>query len=290
MELLSSDQIDKQKWDAKIASSDIENIFCYSWYLDAVCDRWSGLIESDYETILPVPEKKTLGVLQMIQPPFTREIDIFGDSYGWDDVLIKINKTHRAIHFRNRESFDTDNSARKHQFLNLTEVLKFSTNAKRLIKKASHILFEKGTEPKKLINLFKGTAWSKIDSISEDDLIKLEKLMNTALDKDQGELIEAFDNGVLIAAGFFLIDKNRVTYLKGASTEEGKKTGVMFGLMDLMINKYKEKGFVTFDFGGSDVENVANFYQKFGAEDRVYYNYEINNLPGWFKTLKKFKK
>jgi len=92
----------------------------------------------------------------------------------------------------------------------------------------------------------------------------------------------------MVGAGFFLLDKKRITYLKGAATEEAKKDGAMFGLMNFAFEKY-EGDFDIFDFGGSDVENVANFYKKFGAEDRTYYNYTINNLPKWFRAIKKIR-
>ncbi|MCB9224872.1 MAG: GNAT family N-acetyltransferase [Crocinitomicaceae bacterium] len=289
MKFLSSEQIDKQKWDAKVLQSDIENVFCYSWYLDAVCDHWGALVEDDYNTIVPIPYTNKLGVKQVIQPPFTRELDIFGKGFQWSDVLTELKSNFKSIVFRNSSDQIANNATeRTHQYLDL-ENIKYSTNANRLIKKAQVYLYENGTHPKRLIDLFKGTAWTKIDSISEDDLNKLENLMSAGLKNGQGELIEVYDNGILIAAGYFLLDKKRVTYLKGASTDEGKKGGAMFGLMDVAIQKYKQSGYQTFDFGGSDVENVANFYKKFGASDRSYYNYSIENLPLWFKLLKKLK-
>jgi hypothetical protein len=290
MKWVSSDHIDKKKWDERIRRSSTENIFCYSWYLDAVAASWGAYIDGDYESIVPIPYIQKLGVKQLYQPAFTRELDIFGNTFNWQMILNKLSEDFKGISFRNRSSeLPMEYEERKHQLINLQEEIKYRTNAKRLIKKAQHFLYESGNSPKKLINLFKGTAWSKIDSISESDLNNLENLMNSALERNQGELLEVYDNGVLIGAGFFLIDKKRITYLKGASTDEGKKAGAMFGLMNQVIVKYQKAGFETFDFGGSDVENVANFYKKFGAVDRTYYNYKLDNLPKWFKALKKLK-
>jgi hypothetical protein len=290
MKFLNRDQIDTKKWDARIATSATENIFCYSWYLDAVSESWGAIIVGDYETILPIPTKQKLGIKQIYQPPFTREMHIFGKQLNWGDVLQSLSKDFKSIQFRSEISdLIENNEERKHQLINLHSDLKYSTNAKRLIKKAQFFLIQNGNNPQELIKLFKGTAWRKIESILEEDLISLEKLMNGALENGHGELIEAYDDGMLKGAGFFLKDKKRITYLKGASTDEAKKQGVMFGLMDHAIKKYSDQGYDTFDFGGSDVENVANFYKKFGATDRSYYNYTIDNLPLWYRTLKKLK-
>ncbi|MBK9191238.1 MAG: GNAT family N-acetyltransferase [Crocinitomicaceae bacterium] len=93
----------------------------------------------------------------------------------------------------------------------------------------------------------------------------------------------------VVAGGFFMFDKNRVTYLKGASTEEAKKEGAMYFMIDYALRKYAAD-FTTFDFGGSDIDKVAEFYHKFGAEDRVYFDYKMDDLPFWFKALKKIKR
>ena len=177
-----------------------------------------------------------------------------------------------------------------HQYLDLKSEFRYSTNAKRLIKKANEKFhYKRSHKAEELIELFRETAFKKIDSITNEDLNRLENLMYVALEKEKGELYLIYSHHDVVGGGFFLKDKKRITYLKGASTEEAKKSGAMFGLIDHAIKHYRDH-YNTFDFGGSDVENVANFYKKFGATDRVYYNYSIDNLPLWFKTLKKIRK
>jgi hypothetical protein len=77
--------------------------------------------------------------------------------------------------------------------------------------------------------------------------------------------------------------------LKGACFEEEKKQGAMYGLMDFAMQKFA-LNYNTFDFGGSAIEGVANFYKKFGAQDCTYYDFHLNKMPTWFQTLKKIKK
>lgn len=290
MKFISREHIDTERWNTKIAESKKENIFCYSWYLDACAKNWGALVTDDYKTIVPIPFNKKLGVKQMYQPQFTRELDIFGDEFDWEDVLTYLSKDFKAIQFRNEnQELLNDKEERKNQWISLKEELKFSTNAKRLIKKADkQFEYKSSQDPKQLLALFKSTAFQKIDSINEEDLQRLEKLMTIAINAGSGNLISVFEEDNFVGAGFFLLDKKRVTYLKSASTEQAKKDGAMYGLINHAISKFKDN-YQTLDFGGSDVESVANFYKKFGSSDRSYYNYTINNLPLWFKTLKRIK-
>ena len=51
----------------------------------------------------------------------------------------------------------------------------------------------------------------------------------------------------------------------------------MFFAFDQLIQQNASKGCI-FDFGGSNVDSIANFNKKFGAQDILYYGYEINTL------------
>lgn len=294
MEFIERKNIDLEKWNRRIQASELENIFCYSWYLDAVAENWGALVsDRNYSTILPVPYTIKLGIKKFYQAPFTREYDIFGTDFSWEDALSFLSKKIRHFHFRNQASSILPGQLeRSHQFLVLNSELetKFHTNAKRLIKKGKdQFTFGLIDEPAFLIQLFKDTVAHKIDSIGEGDLIALLRLMEASKATGQGEMIGVFDAAKsLVAGGFFLKDKSRITYLKGASTDEAKKSGAMFSLFDFAFKKYVGT-YHYFDFGGSDIENVATFYKKFGAEDRTYYDYQLDLTPLWFRTLKKIK-
>jgi len=106
---------------------------------------------------------------------------------------------------------------------------------------------------------------------------------------NKGETIAVFDGNTIVGGGFFLKDKSTITYLKGASTDEAKKNGAMYGLLDFAFHHY-QNDYSIFDFGGSNIENVAVFFKKLGGLDKTYFEYQINNLPLWFKVLKQLKK
>ena len=294
MKFLERKDIDLEAWDRRIQSDAEENIFCYSWYLDATAENWGGLVSEDYQTILPVPYTVKLGIKRYYQAPFTREYSIFGTNFNWEKALQELNGQFKHFSFRTNElPIHSEKEERRHQFLSLDAdlELRYRSNAKRLIKKGNkHYSITVGGKPSTLIQLFKDTVGHKIESIDSDALEKLNQLMLKALNKGKGELLRVTgDNGELLAGGFFLKDKKRITYLKGAATNEAKKKGAMYALFDYAFKKYRPD-FDTFDFGGSDVDNVATFYKKFGAADRKYYNYTIDKTPFWFKALRKIKR
>lgn len=294
MKLIERKDIDDQKWNARIAADVVENVFSYTWYLDAVCEDWVALVsEDDYTTILPIPYTTKLGVKRFYQAPFTREFTIFGNDFEWTEVLAKLHPIFKHLVFRSDlEGLTEVQTKRVHQIVALTPdyAANYSTNARRLIKKGTKAHHFKLMEsPAPLVLLFEKTVAHKIDSIDAGDLATLTRLMNEALRLGAGEIISAFNaNNELMASGFFLKDKTRITYLKGAATDQGKKEGAMFALFNFAFEKYSPS-YSIFDFGGSDIENVATFFKKLGGEDRFYYDYTIDNTPFWFRTLKKIK-
>lgn len=264
----------------------------YSWYLDAVTESWGGMVTEDYTTIFPLTVTNKIGVEQFYQAIFTREFEIIGSDFELEVCLEQLEKKTKYIQFRSSRQFKLNSSERVHQVLNLNEEFEseYSKNAKRLIKKSDrNYTYKTVSCIGELIELVKENVAHKIKEFTPVNVEKLRVLMLAADVNDKGETLAVFENDKIVAAGFFLKDKSTVTYLKGASTDEAKKNGAMFGLMNYAFNSYQEK-FNTFDFGGSNVDSVATFYKKFGAVDKKYYEYTINNLPLWFKLLKKIKK
>ena len=93
------------------------------------------------------------------------------------------------------------------------------------------------------------------------------------------------ENNEHLAGAFFMEINNRIIYLKGFSSEEGKKNGAMHFLFDAFIKSQSNQNKV-FDFGGSSVVSVARFYKNFGAADCLYLHVHSNRLPRFIKWIK----
>ena len=48
--------IDKEGWNTLVDTSANASVFCYSWYLDALCE-WDALILNDYEGAIALPKR-----------------------------------------------------------------------------------------------------------------------------------------------------------------------------------------------------------------------------------------
>ena len=51
-------ELDFDKWDTCIAQAEHSLIYGFSWYLDAICDDWDGLVMNDYEAVFLCPNGK----------------------------------------------------------------------------------------------------------------------------------------------------------------------------------------------------------------------------------------
>lgn len=264
----------------------------YSWYLDSVSDNWGGVISDDYKTLFPISYSSKIGVKQFNQALFTREFDVIGSDFSFNEILNLLKNQFKNIQFRTSNSLGLESKERRHQYVELNDevLINYSTNAKRLIKKSNKYYTYKVVNcVDELIELVKENVAHKIKEFTPENINRLKQLMNNASANHKGEAVAVYLGDAIVAAGFFLKDKSKITYLKGASTDEAKKNGAMFGLMNFAFSIYSDE-YSVFDFGGSNIESVANFYKKFGAKDKTYFEYTINTLPLWFKVLKKLKR
>ena len=70
--------IDKQKWDACIASADNSRIYGTSMYLDTMSEHWDALVLDDYKAVMPLTWKKKYSIHYLYQPFFTACLGVFG--------------------------------------------------------------------------------------------------------------------------------------------------------------------------------------------------------------------
>ena len=86
---------------------------------------------------------------------------------------------------------------------------------------------------------------------------------------------------------FFVFDKNTVYYLSGGFDESLNNYNAGPIAMWYGIKKAKELNKTIFDFEGSDIENIQNYFASFGAEKKHYFSLNYNSWK--FKFIKKSK-
>ena len=111
-------------------------------------------------------------------------------------------------------------------------------------------------------------------------------LLETCISKNKGELLSVYDeNNCLVAAGFFLKHNKRVTILVSTTDLKNRKNGANTYLIDQAIQKYLSN-YKVFNFGGSSIKSIANYFLSFGAKENTYYQINYNNLPLLYKIFK----
>ncbi|CAI8272272.1 MAG: Uncharacterised protein [Polaribacter sp. SA4-10] len=293
--------LDVEKYDACIAISAQSNLFGFSWYLDICCTNWIVLVLNDYEAVMPIPYRKKYGIKYVYTPLWILELGLYskGEKVQIDSFLEVLK-----AHFKFAElRLNTGNYVEKNknktqinslQFLFLKEgyesiLKKYNRNRKReLIKAKNANLNENWTDaPEKLVSLFKGNIALRLAKINEKDFENLLRLIKFCLANKTGELLTVYsENKVLVSAAFFIKFNNKVTQLVCASDINNRDNGANTFSNDRAIFRYQNQ-FDIYNFGGSSMESIANYYKSFGAETETYRLLKHNNL---FPLLKLFKR
>ena len=287
MRLLARKDINEEVWNRIVESSSVENYILYTWAMDATAENWCAVVDGNYDFIFPIPFSVNLGVKRARQQVYSRQVDFIGDKKLLPKAIELLKTEFKECDVRISES-EFGFTDQHFQILDLQNDIDFSTNAKRLIKKSEHLRFKKTNDLAFLMGLYKSNTHEKLKN-SNDNLIRLENLMSACLKNGKGYAFNAFDSEKIVGACFIIEDKSTATYLIGDSNPEEKKAGVVYGMMNYSIQLAKENKMKNFDFGGSNVESVAQFYKKFGAKNQIYTRLSWDNSPFWFKMLKKIK-
>lgn len=295
--------INRARWDELISRSPNGMIYSCSWFLDTVCENWDALVEDDYSAVFPLPRRKKYGIEYIFQPFFANQFGVTSPENVTEEkvnlFLDKIPSRFRfvdiGLNFQNTASANGYKiKERCGQVIPLNADYddlknKFDDNLKRNLRKAERagISVKPGAKPDDVTNYFRKSRGDELGHFSEHNYETLTLLMKTAVEKNSGFTLGAYspDNKLLAAAGF-LQSNNRIIFLKGAPSTEGRNLGAMHLLLDFVIQNYAEKNLL-FDFGGSVIPNLSRFYKSFGADDYLYLHVKRNRLPFYLRWLKK---
>jgi hypothetical protein len=161
----------------------------------------------------------------------------------------------------------------------------YNSQARRNLKSAKKNNLEaRSISIKEVVVFYKLHKAISTKGVKEDDYSNLIALMEMA-HQTRNILCKGVYNkaGELLAAGAFLVHKNRIIFLIGNGSELGKELGGMTYLMDHVIFQFSHSQML-FDFEGSEIEGIARFFKSFGADKQNYYRLKRNLLP-WFLRI-----
>ena len=302
IQYLTHNQIDKLKWDAIIA--ECGNIYAFSWYLDIVHPQWEALVEDDYHSVMPLTGGKKFGINYLYQPYFVQQLGMFSQvpvtPQKTEEFLNAIPKKYRFAEIRlNEDNIIADGvqgiEYHRNVLLDLNQDYEairahYHQNTKRNLAKAedNHLQLVTSVIPYHVVALFRDNRGALLNKWGDIEYGVLIHLAKEAQQRNYAFMLGASEKGVgqLICAAIFMKTMDRITFLFSGLTVEGKQRQAMTYLLDQVIQKYANQP-MTFDFEGSDDENLARFYLGFGGEEKKYPSYCFNRLSPMGKALLK---
>ena len=297
---LEHNAIDKPKWDALIA--ECGNIYAYSWYLDIVHPGWEALVEDDYQSVMPLTGRKKFGVNYLFQPYFVQQLGVFSKApltIETSEAFLKaIPSKYRFAEIRLNEGNVFSEGAQgveyhRNVLLDLNQEYdsirsKYHQNTKRNLAKAEACNLQLVTSviPYHVVALFRDNRGALLNKWGDAEYGVLTHLAQVAQRRNAAFMLGVSEKGVgqLICAAIFMKTKDRITFLFSGLTEEGKQRQAMTYLLDQVIQQNAHQP-MTFDFEGSDDENLARFYLGFGGKEVKYPSYTFNRLSVLGKAM-----
>lgn len=298
---LENNEIDREKWDKCILNSVNGIAYAYSWYLDIIHEDWCGLVEGDYEIVMPLTLKTKYGITYFYQPYFAQQLGVFSVPVLNPEI---VNRFIQAIpmhirlmdfnlnHFNKVDPYNYQIKENTNYMLDLISDYSklssvYSTNTKRNLKKSekSNLSFLKGVDPEEIISLFRANRGADLKNWNDANYATLSRLMYKVILKGMGAAYGVYTEfNELCAAAFFVKTNSRMIFLFSGTNDIARGNGAMTFLIDNVIRN-NSPGTRILDFEGSNNENLARFYKGFGAQKTYYQRLKINRLNPVMKIL-----
>jgi hypothetical protein len=272
--------IDQEKWDLCIAQASNGSVYVYSTYLDHMSMHWDGLVQNDYEAVMPLTWNRKWGIAYLYQPYLTAEGGVFQQEPVTVETLIAfLEAIPRKFWFwefaLNSENLLPDTGFPLYPRTNFLLPLR---NAYDIIRQGYRKDLRHNLRKAEEANLVY-THDIPVDWILElanrqlRTLTKLKKRHYATFAKLYQRLYEdkmAITRGVinqdgkLLASGVFLFSHTRAYFIISGNHPDGRDVGASHMLFNEFIREHAGSG-LTFDFVGSDIPSLAMFYRGFGA-------------------------
>ena len=283
--------IDAAKWDATVATDSSRLPYGYTWWLDAVTDeRWHAVILDDYRAVLPLPYSRTFGIPRVTRAPFTQQYGPWGECSPAEltTLILAIPRRYPQVDLPLRELPESPKSVAGHTYRQRTNMVLdlsqgydtakkgFSRSHRRYLKNSGEGSL-RPVSPEEVIANYRAGAGVKARLTSEH-YQTLRTLIAAVEERKLGKCVGYFSaDGAYLASGFFPKHQNRLINLFADSTIAGYRERGMLKLLGKLMEGHAGPD-ALFDFEGSDLPGVSDFFRAFGPVERSYYHV----LRSWF--------
>jgi hypothetical protein len=294
MKLLKRENIIDLKWNDCIRKSPNGLMYGLTWFLDALVDRWEGLVwekDKEYIAVFPIPIRKKFGFKYVYPPFFIQQLGLFSvKGKNEKEAITYLNTRFKFVELNLNSSAEIGQN-RTNLLLPLNKdyesiKAKYTSNHKRNLKKSYNSdLLIKNANINDLIGLFRINKGAELSNLKDCDYQRLHNLLMEAEKQSCLTVKGVFKSEKLICGGVFIKFKNRIIFIFSCNTSQGRDCGALFYLLNSIIKQYSCSGFIL-DFEGSQNKGLARFYSGFGAKEEGYKFYRHNNLPTFLRRIK----
>lgn len=305
VQFLKHHQVNKQLWDDCINRSPNGLIYATSIYLDQMSPAWAAVVAPDYSWVMPLTCNTKFGISYLFQPPFTQQTGVFAKAQTalipWEEIFTAVNKRYRfwEISF----NYSTPQHVFGGEFL-VAKATNFSLSLGEdyaAIRQAYHgdlkrnlnlsekfrLVYRPLTDYEIAINEYKRHYAHRMNHVTSQDYERFRKLVQVLFAQNKVICRQVVNQqNELMATALLLSDGRRLYNMMNTTTAAGRKVAANHCLIDSMIQEFATNELV-FDFEGSDLPGVKEFYRNFGAVNQPYFMARYNNLPWLLKLLKR---
>ena len=138
-----------------------------------------------------------------------------------------------------------------------------------------------------LFRSFRENRGKEIQHLRNSNYKTLQELINALIAYKMAEVYGIFDKKEnLLGGAVFVKFRQRNIFYFSSTDSHGRKNKAMYFLLDKMLKRSNSEQ-ITWDFEGSNDENLARFYKGFGATNENYFSLKLNNLPLPLRILKR---
>lgn len=299
IKIIKSRHIDADKWNACVHKHDNGLIYATTDYLHAMAKHWHGLVVGDYHAVMPLPWKKKMGIRYGYTPPFTQQLGIIG--YVPENEIVRILKmvyrfvAFSDIHFNFRNT-DVQQYLPVIPRTNLVIDMScayeditrhYKSNLKENLRKAGACgLNYSEADIRTGMEMYHDHYRSRTKHVRDKDYAHFSALC-TALSHHGKCLARAATDstGEIFAIAVLLKDEKRVYNIMNTTTAGGRDLEANHFLLDRIIREFCGQQLL-FDFEGSELSGVREFYEAFGAVNQPYFHYRYNGYTWPSEILK----
>ena len=270
-----------------------DDLFSQTAYFAPLFEQWCALVLDDYRGVLLIPYKK-FGPWQWSFTPMFYRASCWMGAWSEKDQEDALQLLRKSFHFGalNIGSFDKTLESRIHQVILPESPAQEAYNklTNRMIRKAQQqeIQLVDTLHIERFVEFLHRELHEKVDGINNDSMRLFTRLLQSLQKQGCLRFEGAVMGGVLVAGILIVEGQGRHLYLKGTATQDTKKLGVYYLLMQRALERAQEKDAI-FDFGGSSIEGVAQFNRNFGAEDATYSHFSWGKQPRLFTMIKRIR-